>query len=158
MLLKRRRRGNSASLLDIMRHEMAFFIQNWLGYLQNDVIAPLHQGLLRRVRSSSDFRDLVDAHESFLSAVLSQSLLDVPSIQPELEGCLSCCMWLHRRVLDTGAQVDVENARSAWSKFRQHVASLRGKLSDRMLQNSGRAPALRQFLLRLNFNGFLDRL
>jgi gamma-tubulin complex component 4 len=143
-----------------LRQHMAYLVSNLQYYLQIDVIDTQSTVLNTAIAQATDFTELRTAHEAFLGALVAQSFLDVPPISVQIERLFALCLSLCGIVQRT----DVEGREACSSQVAQ-LAALFERASSQLymilhgskLSASSRAPSLRQFLLRLNFNGFVAR-
>ncbi|GAQ91736.1 Gamma-tubulin ring complex protein [Klebsormidium nitens] len=137
-----------------VRQHMSYLITNLQFYIQVDVIEAQYAVLQERIEASKDFEDLARFHQEYLLALMSQSFLDVGSIWRILDGIMALC-WQLAGLLDhddvTGGGLD-----GIAEEFAKRSNSLYTILRSPKLAGSQRAPFLRQFLLRLNYNSFFE--
>ncbi|GER24727.1 gamma-tubulin complex component 4 homolog [Striga asiatica] len=122
-----------------VREHMAFLIRNLQFYIQVDVIESQWNVLQSHIQNSRDFTELVGFHQEYLSALISQSFLDIGSVSRILDGIIKLC-W-----------------QFCWKEFNKKSNSLYTILRSSRIAGSQRAPFLRRFLLRLNFNSFFEK-
>ncbi|KAL6513044.1 Gamma-tubulin complex component 4 [Orobanche minor] len=116
-----------------VREHMAFLIRNLQFYIQVDVIESQWNVLQAHIQNSRDFTELVGFHQEYLSALISQSFLDIGSVSRILDGIMKLC----------------------W-QFCWKIENQENKESTTGLEHIAEAPFLRRFLLRLNFNSFFE--
>lgn len=144
-----------------LRHHMAYIIANLQIYVQVDVIEAQSSILSQCIANAQDFSEAERAHQTFLNAVVTQSFLDMKAISQMLEGVFSLCQRLCGFVQkddgssDTDA-ADPDKIAGLAAEFRRRANMLYTLLQSNKLQSSQRAPYLRQFLLRINFNGYVE--
>ncbi|XP_074268390.1 gamma-tubulin complex component 4-like [Silene latifolia] len=138
-----------------VREHMAFLIRNLQFYIQVDVIESQWNLLQNHIQDSRDFTELVNFHQEYLSALISQSFLDIGSVCRILDSimklCLQYCWNLENQESPNTAQLD-----HITEEFNKKSNSLYTILRSSRLAGSQRAPFLRRFLLRLNFNSFFE--
>ncbi|GAB4829907.1 Gamma-tubulin complex component 4 [Ancistrocladus abbreviatus] len=138
-----------------VREHMAFLIRNLQFYIQVDVIESQWNVLQTRIRDSHDFTELVNFHQEYLSALISQSFLDIGSVSRILDSimklCLQFCWSIENHETPNMAELD-----HITEEFNKKSNSLYTILRSSRLAGSQRAPFLRRFLLRLNFNSFFE--
>jgi gamma-tubulin complex component 4 len=81
-------RGGAFEACQRVRHEMAFLVNNWLTYLQVDVVGAQYQTMVERVTAGGDFAEAQRAHRSFLAALTAQSFLDLASVSSIVEAIM----------------------------------------------------------------------
>ncbi|KAL3153823.1 Gamma-tubulin complex component 4, variant 2 [Trebouxia sp. C0010 RCD-2024] len=144
-----------------LRHHMAYIIANLQIYVQVDVIEAQSSILSQCIANAQDFSEAERAHQTFLDAVVTQSFLDMKAISQMLEGVFGLCQRLCGFVQkddgnsDTDA-ADPDKIAGLAAEFRRRANMLYTLLQSNKLQSSQRAPYLRQFLLRINFNGYVE--
>ncbi|EFJ37238.1 hypothetical protein SELMODRAFT_77770 [Selaginella moellendorffii] len=141
-----------------LRQHMAYLITNLQFYIQVDVIESQWNLLQERVQASKDFTELARFHQEYLSALISQSFLDIGSVSRILDSIIKLCLQLCRIMehqdatsSSTAAELD-----QITEEFNKKSNSLYTILRSSKLAGSQRAPFLRQFLLRLNYNSFFE--
>lgn len=138
-----------------VREHMAFLIRNLQFYIQVDVIESQWNILQAHIQDSRDFTELVNFHQEYLSALISQSFLDIGSVSRILDGimklCLQFCWSIENQDSPNTAELD-----HITEEFNKKSNSLYTILRSSRLAGSQRAPFLRRFLLRLNFNSFFE--
>ncbi|KAJ9543178.1 hypothetical protein OSB04_022885, partial [Centaurea solstitialis] len=139
-----------------VREQMAFLIRNLQFYIQVDVIETQWNKLLARIKESRDFTDLVGFHQTYLSALISQSFLDIGSVSRILDGIMKLCLQFCLKIENQESNVSMEELESITEEFNRRSNSLYTILRSSRLSGSQRAPFLRQFLLRLNFNSYYE--
>ncbi|CAK7348319.1 unnamed protein product [Dovyalis caffra] len=75
-----------------VREHMAFLIRNLHFYIQVDVIESQWNVLQAHIRDSHDFTELVGFHQEYLSALISQSFLDIGSVSRILDSIMKLCL------------------------------------------------------------------
>ncbi|CAL8466718.1 g6254 [Coccomyxa elongata] len=147
------------------RHNMTHLISNLQIYMQVDVIEAQCTELDKQIAHARDFKDAETAHEAFLTSLIEQSFLDMPPLAGILEAIYSLCLGLCSIVQRNQEAVQArestallnEDAAAICSGFCVHTAQLYALLQSNTLQAPHRVPHLRQLLLRLNFNHFMER-
>ncbi|KAH9604782.1 hypothetical protein KSS87_002928 [Heliosperma pusillum] len=93
-----------------VREHMAFLIRNLQFYIQVDVIESQWNLLQNHIQDSRDFTELVNFHQEYLSALISQSFLDIGSVSRILDSimklCLQYCWSLENQESPNTAQLD----------------------------------------------------
>jgi gamma-tubulin complex component 4 len=157
---------------------VAFLVQNWLTYLQTDVVEARFSEMMDKIDAMTakndsddddddddgvDFGEAQRAHRAFLAALGAQSFLDLPSVTQSVEATLAMartvCGAIETLPLDGSPHPDEARVAAAMERAREAFdATSRGLYdtlrSDR-LAGDPKAPYLRRLLLRLNFNGFV---
>ncbi|XP_048504481.1 gamma-tubulin complex component 4 homolog isoform X2 [Beta vulgaris subsp. vulgaris] len=138
-----------------VREHMAFLIRNLQFYIQVDVIESQWNILQTHIQDSRDFTELVNFHQEYMSALISQSFLDIGSVSRILDSimklCLQFCWSIENQESPNAAELD-----HVTEEFNKKSNSLYTILRSSRLAGSQRAPFLRRFLLRLNFNSFFE--
>ncbi|KAG7634311.1 Gamma tubulin complex component C-terminal [Arabidopsis suecica] len=75
-----------------VREHMAFLIRNLQFYIQVDVIESQWKVLQTHIHDSQDFTELVGFHQEYLSALISQSFLDIGSVSRILDSIMKLCL------------------------------------------------------------------
>ncbi|KAA3475079.1 gamma-tubulin complex component 4-like [Gossypium australe] len=75
-----------------VREHMAFLIRNLQFYIQVDVIESQWNVLQSHIQDSHDFTELVGFHQEYLSALISQSFLDIGSVSRILDSIMTLCL------------------------------------------------------------------
>lgn len=152
--ISQQRRQRSRPMWHVREH-MAFLIRNLQFYIQVDVIESQWNVLQARVQDSHDFTELVGFHQEYLSALISQSFLDIGSVSRILDSimklCLQFCWTIESENSPHSSDLD-----HITEEFNKKSNSLYTILRSSRLAGSQRAPFLRRFLLRLNFNSFFE--
>ncbi|KAF5931360.1 hypothetical protein HYC85_032233 [Camellia sinensis] len=174
-----------------VREHMAFLIRNLQFYIQVDVIESQWNVLQAHIQDSRDFTELVGFHQEYLSALISQSFLDIGSVSRILDSIMKLCLqfcWNIENQESSSNTVELDRiTEGAWvgalyqighcpmrptasdelllfsigvehlcEEFNKTSNSLYTILRSSRLAGSQRAPFLRRFLLRLNFNYFFE--
>lgn len=139
-----------------VREHMAFLIRNLQFYIQVDVIESQWNVLQTHVQDSHDFTELVTFHQDYLSALISQSFLDIGSVSRILDSIMKLCLqfcWSIEQY-ETGSNMfEIDHITEEFNKKSNSLYTI---LRSSRLAGSQRAPFLRQFLMRLNFNSFFE--
>lgn len=138
-----------------VREHMAFLIRNLQFYIQVDVIESQWNVLQAHIEDSHDFTQLVNFHQDYLSALISQSFLDIGSVSRILDGIMKLCLQFCWSIESQEGSNTVEMDQIT-EEFNKKSNSLYTILRSSRLAGSQRAPFLRRFLLRLNFNSFFE--
>lgn len=139
-----------------VREHMAFLIRNLQFYIQVDVIESQWNVLQSHIQNSHDFTELVGFHQEYLAALISQSFLDIGSVSRILDGIMKLCLqfcWKIENGESNRSTIELEHIAEEFNKKSNSLYTI---LRSSRLAGSQRAPFLRQFLLRLNFNSFFE--
>ncbi|XP_051130924.1 gamma-tubulin complex component 4 [Andrographis paniculata] len=139
-----------------VREHMAFLIRNLQFYIQVDVIESQWNVLQSHIQNSHDFTELVGFHQEYLSALISQSFLDIGSVSRILDGIMKLCLqfcWMIESQDNKESTADLERIAEEFNKKSNSLYTI---LRSSRIAGSQRAPFLRRFLLRLNFNSFFE--
>lgn len=139
-----------------IRQHMTYLITNLQFYIQVDVIESQWNLLQERVEASKDFTELVRFHQEYLSALISQSFLDIGSVSRILDNIIKLCLRLCRLIENQDGTPNSVDLDQISEEFNKKSNSLYTILRSSKLAGSQRAPFLRQFLLRLNYNSFFE--
>ncbi|KAH6555114.1 hypothetical protein KP509_1Z281100 [Ceratopteris richardii] len=139
-----------------IRQHMTYLITNLQFYIQVDVIESQWNLLQERVQASKDFTELVKFHQEYLSALISQSFLDIGSVSRILDSIIKLCLRLCRLIENQDGSPNSVDLDQISEEFSKKSNSLYTILRSSKLAGSQRAPFLRQFLLRLNYNSFFE--
>lgn len=139
-----------------VREHMAFLIRNLQFYIQVDVIESQWNILQARIQDSHDFTELVSFHQEYLSALISQSFLDIGSVSRILDGIMKLCLQFCWKIENQENSTNTAELDHITEEFNKKSNSLYTILRSSRLAGSQRAPFLRRFLLRLNFNSFFE--
>ncbi|XP_071718909.1 gamma-tubulin complex component 4-like [Rutidosis leptorrhynchoides] len=140
-----------------VREHMAFLIRNLQFYIQVDVIESQWNVLQTHIEESRDFAELVDFHQEYLSALISQSFLDIGSVSRILDGIMKLCLQFCWKIENQDTDASTNELERITEEFNKKSNSLYTILRSSRLAGSQRAPFLRRFLLRLNFNSFFEQ-
>ncbi|CAN6349755.1 unnamed protein product [Urochloa humidicola] len=149
------RRQRSKPLWRVREH-MAFLIRNLQFYIQVDVIESQWNVLQSHVQDSHDFTELVSFHQEYLSALVSQSFLDIGSVSRILDSIMKLCLQFCWSIEQYETRPNISEIDHITEEFNKKSNSLYTILRSSRLAGSQRAPFLRQFLMRLNFNSFFE--
>ncbi|KAM0875820.1 hypothetical protein ACQ4PT_036545 [Festuca glaucescens] len=139
-----------------VREHMAFLIRNLQFYIQVDVIESQWNVLQTHVQDSHDFTELVTFHQDYLSALISQSFLDIGSVSRILDSIMKLCLQFCWSIEQYETGANMFEIGHITEEFNKKSNSLYTILRSSRLAGSQRAPFLRQFLMRLNFNSFFE--
>lgn len=139
-----------------VREHMAFLIRNLQFYIQVDVIESQWNVLQSHIQNSQDFTELVGFHQEYLAALISQSFLDIGSVSRILDGIMKLCLQFCWKIENDESNRTTSELGHIAEEFNKKSNSLYTILRSSRLAGSQRAPFLRQFLLRLNFNSFFE--
>ncbi|KAH9730480.1 gamma-tubulin complex component 4 [Citrus sinensis] len=139
-----------------VREHMAFLIRNLQFYIQVDVIETQWNILQAHIQESHDFTELVGFHQEYLSALISQSFLDLGSVSRILDGIMKLCIQFCWAIENQESSENTPELEHITEEFNKKSNSLYTILRSTRLAGSQRAPFLRRFLLRLNFNSFFE--
>ncbi|XP_016565780.1 gamma-tubulin complex component 4 homolog isoform X5 [Capsicum annuum] len=139
-----------------VREHMAFLIRNLQFYIQVDVIESQWNVLQSHIQNSHDFTELVGFHQEYLAALISQSFLDIGSVSRILDGIMKLCLQFCWKIENDESNRTTSELEHIAEEFNKKSNSLYTILRSSRLAGSQRAPFLRQFLLRLNFNSFFE--
>lgn len=139
------------------RHNMQFFIDNLQLYLQVDVLEAQHMILLKKIQESEDFATVREAHQQYLSALVTQCFLKDKIIESALmdvfASCLSFCRLLRRK---SEKQETIKGSEIAELKghFQRQSSFLFAVISKQM--QSRDHLHLSQLVLRVDYNRFFS--
>jgi gamma-tubulin complex component 4 len=139
-----------------VREHMAFLIRNLQFYIQVDVIESQWKVLQTHIHDSQDFTELVGFHQEYLSALISQSFLDIGSVSRILDSIMKLCLQFCWNIENQESNPNTSELENIAEEFNKKSNSLYTILRSSKLAGSQRAPFLRRFLLRLNFNSFYE--
>ncbi|KAK6135065.1 hypothetical protein DH2020_031186 [Rehmannia glutinosa] len=139
-----------------VREHMAFLIRNLQFYIQVDVIESQWNVLQAHIQNSHDFTELVGFHQEYLSALISQSFLDIGSVSRILDGIMKLCWQFCWKIENQDKKECTTELEHIAEEFNKKSNSLYTILRSSRIAGSQRAPFLRRFLLRLNFNSFFE--
>ncbi|EPS72084.1 hypothetical protein M569_02672 [Genlisea aurea] len=139
-----------------VREHMAFLIRNLQFYIQVDVVESQWNALQTHIQNSRDFTELVVNHQEYLSALISQSFLDIGSVSRILDGIIKLCLQFCWKVESPESKESRAELEQIVEEFHKKSSSLYTILRSSRIAGSQRAPFLRRFLLRLNFNSFFE--
>ncbi|KAJ0589875.1 putative gamma-tubulin complex component protein [Helianthus annuus] len=140
-----------------VREHMAFLIRNLQFYIQVDVIESQWNVLQTHIEESRDFAELVEFHQEYLSALISQSFLDIGSVSRILDGIMKLCLQFCWKIENQETNASTNELERITEEFNKKSNSLYTILRSSRLAGSQRAPFLRRFLLRLNFNSYFEQ-
>lgn len=121
-----------------------------------DVIESQWNVLQAHIRDSHDFTELVGFHQEYLSALISQSFLDIGSVSRILDSIMKLCLQFCWSIENQENNPNTSELEHLTEEFNKKSNSLYTILRSSRLAGSQRAPFLRRFLLRLNFNLFFE--
>lgn len=124
--------------------QMNFFLDNFISYLQVDVIEAHFSIFKKLLTKSEDFEEVRKYHEQYVAGIANQCFLQAPKVVREVQEIASCCHQLSDNIDGGGDLLELEK------KFGRHSREVFEILSSQKNQH----PALGQLLLRLNFNEF----
>ncbi|XP_077223009.1 GAMMA-TUBULIN COMPLEX PROTEIN 4 [Tasmannia lanceolata] len=153
--ISQQRRQRSRPMWRVREH-MAFLIRNLQFYIQVDVIESQWNVLQAHVQDSHDFTDLVRFHQEYLSALISQSFLDIGSVSKILGSIMKLCLLFCWNIENQESNPNTVELERITEDFYKQSNALYTILRSSRLAGHQRAPFLRQFLLRLNFNSFFE--
>lgn len=139
-----------------VREHMAFLIRNFQFYIQVDVIESQWNVLQAHIQNSHDFTELVGFHQEYLSALVSQSFLDIGSVSRILDGIMKLCVQFCWKIENQENKEITTELEHIAEEFNKKSNSLYTILRSSRIAGSQRAPFLRRFLLQLNFNSFFE--
>ncbi|KAM2694457.1 hypothetical protein EV2_008507 [Malus domestica] len=149
------RRQRSRPMWRIREH-MAFLIRNLQFYIKVDVIESQWNVLQTHIQDSHDFTGLVAVHQEYLSALISQSFLDIGSLSGILYSIMKLCLQFCWNIENQESSANTSELEHIIEEFNKKSNSLCTILRSSRLVGSQRAPFLRRFLMRLNFNSFFE--
>ena len=122
------------------------------GHQTNDEVSPRAPSLrTRRVRPAPLCVD-----EEYLSALISQSFLDIGSVSRILDNIMKLCLQFCWNIENQESSQNTAELEHITEEFNKKSNSLYTILRSSRLAGSQRAPFLRRFLLCLNFNSFFE--
>ncbi|XP_042375540.1 gamma-tubulin complex component 4-like [Zingiber officinale] len=150
------RRQRSTPMWRVREH-MIFLIRNLQFYIQVDVIESQWNLLQAHLQDSHDFTELVGFHQEYLAALISQSFLDIGSVSRILDSIMKLCLQFCWSIEQYEGNANMSELEHIAEEFNKKSNSLYTILRSSRLAGSQRAPFLRQFLMRLNFNSFFEQ-
>ncbi|KAJ3669511.1 hypothetical protein LUZ60_011461 [Juncus effusus] len=139
-----------------IREHMIFLIRNLQFYIQVDVIESQWNVLQAHVQDSHDFTELVSFHQEYLLALISQSFLDIGSLSRILDSIMKLCLQFCWTLEQSESNSTLSELKAITEEFNKKSNSLYTILRSTRIAGTQRAPFLRQFLMRLNFNKFFE--
>ncbi|KAG6513454.1 hypothetical protein ZIOFF_023784 [Zingiber officinale] len=134
-----------------------FFTQEVISkYRKVDVIESQWNLLQAHLQDSHDFTELVGFHQEYLAALISQSFLDIGSVSRILDSIMKLCLQFCWSIEQYEGNANMSELEHIAEEFNKKSNSLYTILRSSRLAGSQRAPFLRQFLMRLNFNSFFE--
>ncbi|KAL5122266.1 Gamma-tubulin complex component 4 [Glycine soja] len=130
-----------------VREHMAFLV---------DVIESQWNILQSHIQESHDFTELVGFHQEYLSALISQTFLDIGSVSRILDSIMKLCLQFCWNIENQDNCSNTSELEHIAEEFNKKSNSLYTILRSSRLAGSQRAPFLRRFLLRLNLNSFFE--
>ena len=127
--------------------QMNFFLDNFMSYLQVDVIEAHFSLFKQRLNESEDFEEVRKFHENYVAGIANQCFLHASEVVREVQEIARCCHSLSD-ILERGGDLGELKER-----FSKHCKRVYDMLSSQKNQH----PALGQLLLRLNFNEFYSQ-
>lgn len=124
--------------------QMGFFLENFISYLQVDVIEAHFSMFRKQLMESEDFEEVRKFHEQYVAGIANQCFLQAPKVVKEVQEIANNCHELAKILQQGGNLMELEE------KFFCHSKEVFEILSTHKSQH----PALGQLLLRLNFNEF----
>nr|CAB3460271.1 unnamed protein product [Digitaria exilis] len=97
-----------------------------------------------------------DVLSKYLSALVSQSFLDIGSVSRILDSIMKLCLQFCWSIEQYETRPNISEIDHITEEFNKKSNSLYTILRSSRLAGSQRAPFLRQFLMRLNFNSFFE--
>ncbi|PNX92183.1 gamma-tubulin complex component 4, partial [Trifolium pratense] len=121
-----------------------------------DVIESQWNILQSHIQDSHDFTELVGFHQEYLSALISQTFLDIGSVSRILDGIMKLCLQFCWNIENQDNFSNTSELEHIAEEFNKKSNSLYTILRSSRLAGSQRTPFLRRFLLRLNLNSFFE--
>ncbi|MBA0795772.1 hypothetical protein Gohar_006608, partial [Gossypium harknessii] len=121
-----------------------------------DVVESQWDFLQSHIQNSNDFTELVTFHQEYLSALISQSFLDIGSVSRILGSVMTLCLQFCWTIENQESSQNTCELERITEEFNKKSNSLYTILRSSRLAGSQRAPFLRRFLLRMNFNSFFE--
>ncbi|KAB2016344.1 hypothetical protein ES319_D08G090000v1 [Gossypium barbadense] len=121
-----------------------------------DVVESQWDFLQSHIQNSNDFTELVTFHQEYLSALISQSFLDIGSVSRILGSIMTLCLQFCWTIENQESSQNTCELERITEEFNKKSNSLYTILRSSRLAGSQRAPFLRRFLLRMNFNSFFE--
>jgi len=159
-------RSSPAALLDtlfwVLGQQMSSLVGNLLLYMQLDVIEVQYHKLVESVGRGTSFGEVEHAHQTFLVALLEQSLLNHAPFRSFLRDVYKCCFMLsgfHQRRLRvraraTGGGRDEDETSTLTDELMGLKEVWEGSLTQLYVVLSGNR-FTRELELRLSSNGYL---
>jgi gamma-tubulin complex component 4 len=170
--------GHIFSHLWQLRQKMTHFISNLQMYCHLDVVESSLSSLKEKVNTANDFSEAEDAHRMYVDSLITQTFLDMKQIAGLIGSLFHLCCQLYtlldtisKAVIDgsvttTNTATDHQNvdmdgiqqkADTIAREFKLKHNVLYQLMQSSKLQSGERAPALRQFILRMNYNEYVEK-
>ncbi|KAI3805912.1 hypothetical protein L1987_21800 [Smallanthus sonchifolius] len=107
-----------------VREHMVFLIRNLQFYIQVDVIESQWNILQSHIKESHDFTDLVEFHQAYLSALISQSFLDIGSVSRILDGIMKLCLQFCWKLENQDDDVSIDELERITEEYNKKSNSL----------------------------------
>jgi len=156
--------GSVLELLMPLRQWMAHLVNNLQIYIQVDVIESNYSQLESSISAAQDFAAAERAHSACLHSLMQQSFLNVGRISRcftnifrQVQELCVLVDSLHHPAADLHSPAALSQAARIHEAFMQEVKQLNVNLQSSRLQDHNKAPYLRQFLMRINYNGYAEQ-
>lgn len=161
-----------------LRQKMAHFISNLQMYCHLDVVESSLSALKEKVNTARDFSEAEDAHRMYIDSLITQMFLDMEQIAGLIESvfhmCFQLCTLLDSiaaavidgSIIIPAATTDHQNVDMDGIQQKTDAVAREFKLKHTLLyqlmqssklQSGERAPALRQLILRMNYNEYVEK-
>lgn len=145
----------NALLMWALRSELSYFVSQVLLYFQQDVIEAAHTRLLQGVEASTEFNEVLGAHEEFLATLASHCFLKAPELQSALMAALRLAtVFCTSTGSGTTAPAPSAELRRLQFEFTGTVRSVLRMMTS--MHRQGMHTHLSQLLLRLDYNGYFS--
>ncbi|CAE7685733.1 GCP4 [Symbiodinium sp. CCMP2592] len=146
-----------------LKSQLSFFVSQVLQFFQQDVIEASFRTLLRTIRESTVFDEVVAAHEEFLSALTVHFFLQAPDLHHELMSALrivtlfsqTALLQTYRSPQATTGLKDID-LRRLQADFMATVRSVIRMMATLNREGVGMHAHLVQLLLRLDYNNYFS--
>ncbi|TRY67652.1 hypothetical protein TCAL_05867 [Tigriopus californicus] len=154
--LQKWRKAESFSFVSQLRTHMMFVVDNLQQYFMADVLETQFSVLLKKLDQSTNFEELRQAHDIFLTAVSTQTFIDNNAVAQCLNELLSVCLQFCRAIESNSEQsFSSSKAVSSLALIFSRQSGLLFQLLT-SLRNHHSGSHLTQLLLRIDFNRFFS--
>ena len=136
-----------------LRSHMMFVVDNLQYYLMADVLESQFSLLLNRLEHSSNFEELKQAHDIFLSSVISNTFVNNKPVNQCLTELLQCCI-MYCKLMEFQKDFKGQKLQEISENFSRQSSWLFKLLTSIKSRQTG--SQLAQLLLRIDFNRYFS--